>query len=74
MTIRDFAAIEIRDQLTVAIRAGMCEGDSASATRYELSVPRETLGSMAEVGSVFWHDRELFSGARCRDGLAPATG
>jgi hypothetical protein len=29
---------------------------------------------MAEVGSVFWHDRELFSGARCRDGLAPATG
>ena len=44
MTIRDFAAIEIRDQLTVAIRAGMCEGDSASATRFELSVPRETLG------------------------------
>ena len=43
MTIRDFAAIEISDQLTVAvaIRAGICEGDSASGTRFELSVPRE---------------------------------
>jgi hypothetical protein len=29
---------------------------------------------MAEVAAFFWHDRGLFSGAGCRDGLALVRG